>query len=813
MYETTFQLSRRPFVAIPSTDLYFAAHSIETARTSIVRLIDRYEGPAMVIGPVGTGKSLLSKMLAEYYRNRCRIALIPSGRICTRRTLLQVVLHQLGLAYQSMEEGELRLSLIDHLTSADFCPNGTLLMVDEADALPMALLDELRSMTNLVANGQPCIRLVLFGTPRLEEKFAHPRLESFNQRLAGRYYLEPFNQNETLEYVVSQFEECGGDSTLAFSNESLQAIYRATNGVPRLVNQLTDHALILATADGHTFIDENIVNAAWADLQQLPPPASVSFGPSIGVENIIEFGELDDHTLANTKATEAERDSPVAPVEIEDPLAVIDDVQRHLDELDLEDEEQDQASDTDDQEPRLTVFAADNPFDDTFEDEEVVVSRIVSADSVANREERTVTCEDSETLASKLDEWESFEPTELTATLSDESSTRDDEEGEASASEGEDSGFVAIDDVVDEEDERNATVPLESTDDSATDSWDELFDPASDPVIPEGFHEFIVGSESESDEFSNWDGPSTSLPEVVEIGNASKHHELLKSDADTPNNWSPGAESIIDEAAEEQVSDDSERQVETEPTVDLDEPEHGETVEVTRLFCDVSQPPQFVIPELTEADGVVVSIPEHSPYRLPVQPPAEAPVSQDDEVADSDADVAEDPEPSISPTDLSADLGADYELPIHDSDSSHSSFVQDEFVPVEPFVPADESEMSVECEPAEAAGTVELTLQIETNLDSADELDADQDEHLESQAETIIPDVPQLSFGYEDSFASDAETISEPSPDESLGFHETAPQDRRDSVNRIASQTTETEPVIVEKTPKRFNRLFSKMQS
>ena len=117
MYESTFQLSRRPFVAMPSADQYFAAQSIENARTAIVRLTDRYEGPAMVIGPVGTGKSLLSQVLADYFRSQCRVALIPSGRICTRRTLLQVLLHDLGLAYQGMEEGELRLSLIGHLTS------------------------------------------------------------------------------------------------------------------------------------------------------------------------------------------------------------------------------------------------------------------------------------------------------------------------------------------------------------------------------------------------------------------------------------------------------------------------------------------------------------------------------------------------------------------------------------------------------------------------------------------------------------------------------------------------------------------------
>ena len=95
MYESTFQLEKRPFVAVPSAEFYFPADSIETARVSLERLIKRDEGPAMVVGPVGIGKSLLSQLLAQTFRNHLRIAQIPSARICTRRTLLQVILHQL----------------------------------------------------------------------------------------------------------------------------------------------------------------------------------------------------------------------------------------------------------------------------------------------------------------------------------------------------------------------------------------------------------------------------------------------------------------------------------------------------------------------------------------------------------------------------------------------------------------------------------------------------------------------------------------------------------------------------------------------
>lgn len=403
MYESTFQLEKRPFVAVPSAEFYFPAESIETARVSLDRLIERDEGPAMVVGPVGIGKSMLSQLLAQSFRSRLRIALIPSARICTRRTLLQVILHQFGLPYQGLEEGELRLSLIDHVTSKDFCPHGALMLVDEADALPMLLIDELRTMTNIISAGESCVRLILFGSSRLEEKMAHPRLESLNQRLAGRFYIEPFDLEETVDYVTAHFEQCGGSPEDVFNEDALHTVYSATNGVPRLINQLCDHALILAAIDGQTSIDKDLVNEAWADLQQLPTPTFSRSQTPASESDFIEFGELD-----------AEFDS------LEDSVADrLEDIEHTVDGLH---DDYDDAFEDDDR-PTLRVHCepvgddevdpldvdpvpspdlAENPFEEEFEEEFVVIGRPGVAELLANREARTVCCDRSENLASQL---------------------------------------------------------------------------------------------------------------------------------------------------------------------------------------------------------------------------------------------------------------------------------------------------------------------------------------------------------------------------------------------------------------------------
>ena len=295
MYEAYFGLNKRPFASVPCIEQYFPGTAIDGALQVLTRCVQRAEGTGLVVGPSGTGKSLLCLMLAKKFQESLRVVVLSGGHLGSRRALLQAILFHLGQPYRGMDEGELRLAILDYLANGDGCPQGVLLLVDEAHVLSLRLLDELRMTTNLVARGEPCVRLVLVGGAALEERLASPKLESFSQRIAARCYLESLTREQTEGYLQSQLATAGGVVSQVFAADVAQAVFAATDGVPRLINQLCDHALLLVYSSGRRQVQSSDIEEAWADLQQLPTPWNAGSHPESAAPAVIEFGSgLDD---------------------------------------------------------------------------------------------------------------------------------------------------------------------------------------------------------------------------------------------------------------------------------------------------------------------------------------------------------------------------------------------------------------------------------------------------------------------------------------------------------------------------------------
>lgn len=295
----------RVFPTHPRVDRYFAGAAAEAARRRLLQCLLRGDGPALLVGAPGVGKSMLVEALASDLANSLRVVRLAGAQLCTRRALLQAILHGLGCAYQQREEGELRLALSDSLTAANGDAQPIALLVDEAQSLPTRLLEELRLLSNVAVKGSPQVRLVLAGSHALDEAFTAPELEAFSQRIAARCYLEPLSRDETAGYLRAHVAAAGGDPDGLLADDAYQAMWQATDGLPRLINQVGERAMVLAVEQGRARVDAAAIGAAWSDLHQLAAPwqaptstrlaaAASPRGGDDTSESSIEFGLLDD---------------------------------------------------------------------------------------------------------------------------------------------------------------------------------------------------------------------------------------------------------------------------------------------------------------------------------------------------------------------------------------------------------------------------------------------------------------------------------------------------------------------------------------
>ena len=234
-------------------------------------------------------------MLARRFDGPFTVVMLASGHFSGRRELLQAICtnSKCPIAAWMTANCDWHFSNVCLLISIG--PRACCCWSNEAQRLPPRLLEELRLLGDYAVDGQPRVRLIMAGNRNLEDHLANPKLDGLAQRVAVRSYVAPLERGETAAYVRSQIAALGGHSESVFTPEALDAIHQATDGIPRLINQLSDHALVLAFAAGRRQVDRSRVEEAWSDLQQLPAPWNdADVETSDGSANVIEFGELGD---------------------------------------------------------------------------------------------------------------------------------------------------------------------------------------------------------------------------------------------------------------------------------------------------------------------------------------------------------------------------------------------------------------------------------------------------------------------------------------------------------------------------------------
>ena len=271
MYERHFGFTLKPFALTPDPAFLYASRQHAMALTMLEYGLESQAAFSLLTGDIGSGKTTLVRRLLQQLGNQVAVGLISNthGRF---KSIHGWALSALGIAPVGDSDIAVYDALVDFFVREYGKGRRTLLILDEAQNLSIDALEELRLLSNVNSEKDLILQILLVGQPELRLKLSRPELRQFAQRVSVDFHLRPLDREETHAYIHHRINVAGG-STSVFLPEAIEFMYARTNGVPRLLNQLGDFALVYAFADGRTSIDADLISQVVRDrigAQALP---------------------------------------------------------------------------------------------------------------------------------------------------------------------------------------------------------------------------------------------------------------------------------------------------------------------------------------------------------------------------------------------------------------------------------------------------------------------------------------------------------------------------------------------------------------
>lgn len=271
MYREHFGLREAPFSLTPDTQFFIACGGYQEALNTLLIAVKNGEGFIKITGDVGTGKTILCrKFLASLGKEEFTTAYMHNPYL-DPRTLLFALADELEIPVEKdLDQHQLLRTLNLGLLNIARQKKRAVLCLDEAQAMPLETLEALRLLTNLETEKRKLLQVVLFGQPELDQRLQQESVRQLKQRITFHFQLQPLNKEEMAYYVTQRLSIAGYRGAPLFGRGALDVLYRASSGIPRLVNILTHKALMLAYGQGRHQVSTGNVRDAVADTPSVP---------------------------------------------------------------------------------------------------------------------------------------------------------------------------------------------------------------------------------------------------------------------------------------------------------------------------------------------------------------------------------------------------------------------------------------------------------------------------------------------------------------------------------------------------------------
>ncbi len=254
-----FGLSDEPFRLTPDIDYFYPSKSHKEALELLSYFLKDGDGFALLVGYPGVGKTTLLKKLLTKIKEDLEIALIVAPML-TPNELIKSILNDLGIESNKDSLSENIQILQDYILQLAKSGKKLLLIIDEAQSLPLESLEQVRLLSNIETHNQKPLQIILSGQPELEV-MVKDKLPQLNQRITIRCYINSLNRDETIDYI--QYRMAKANGSIDLTKKAKDEIFEVTKGIPRLINSLMKRSLVLAFARKMKQIDKkDIIEAA-----------------------------------------------------------------------------------------------------------------------------------------------------------------------------------------------------------------------------------------------------------------------------------------------------------------------------------------------------------------------------------------------------------------------------------------------------------------------------------------------------------------------------------------------------------------------